>query len=53
MTIDTAGISIQAVFDFKVIVASLVFAACITMAGTSVPAWWMNRLNLAVLLRSE
>lgn len=53
MTIDTAGISIQAVFDFKVIVASLVFAACITMAGTAVPAWWMNRLNLAVLLRSE
>jgi ABC-type lipoprotein release transport system permease subunit len=53
MEIDTAGISIQAVFDIKVVMVSLVFAVCITVAGTSVPAWWLNRLNLAVLLRSE
>jgi ABC-type lipoprotein release transport system permease subunit len=53
MQIETAGISIQAVFDVKVVLVSLMFAACITMAGTSVPAWWLNRLNLAVLLRSE
>lgn len=51
--IRTAGISIQAVFDIKVVLASLVFAACITLAGTSVPTWWLSRLNLSELLRSE
>jgi hypothetical protein len=51
--ISTAGISIQAVFDGGVILASLVFAAGITLAGTAVPVWWLNRLNLSVLLRSE
>jgi ABC-type lipoprotein release transport system permease subunit len=51
--IRTAGISIQAVFDVQVILASLAFAVCITLAGTSVPAWWLNRLNLSTLLRSE
>lgn len=53
MEIETAGISIRAVFDVKVVLVSLVFAACIAIAGTSVPAWWLNTLNLAVLLRSE
>jgi putative ABC transport system permease protein len=51
--IKTAGISIQAVFDIKVVLASLVFAACISVAGTSVPAWWLNRFNLSALLRAE
>jgi len=51
--IRTAGISIQAVFDVQVILASLAFAVCITLAGTSVPVWWLNRLNLSTLLRSE
>jgi putative ABC transport system permease protein len=51
--ISTVGISIQAVFDVKVILASLAFAAGITLAGTAVPAWWLNRLNLSTLLRSE
>jgi ABC-type lipoprotein release transport system permease subunit len=49
----TAGISIQAVFDYQVIFSSLVFAFLITLAGTSVPAWWLNRINLSALLRSE
>jgi ABC-type lipoprotein release transport system permease subunit len=53
MEIATAGISIQAVFDDQVILISLVFAACMAVTGTAVPAWWLNRLNLAVLLRSE
>ena len=51
--IGAAGISLQAVFDDKVFLTSLVFAAGITLAGTTVPAWWLNRLNLAILLRSE
>jgi len=51
--ISTAGISIRAVFDVKVILASLAFAAGITLAGTALPAWWLNRLNLSTLLRSE
>ena len=49
----TAGISIQAVFDIQVILTSLVFALSITIVGTSVPAWWLNRFNLIMLLRSE
>jgi len=51
--IGTAGISIQAVFNIEVILASLTFAVGITLAGTAVPVWWLNRLNLSVLLRSE
>ena len=49
----TAGISIQAVFNFRVILTSLVFAGWISVAGASVPAWWLNRFNLSALLRSE
>jgi len=51
--ITAAGISIQAVFDSRVIVASMVFAAGITIAGSIMPAWWLNRFNLVELLRSE
>ena len=51
--ISSAGISIQAIFDGKVIFASLALAAGITLAGTSLPAWWLNRMNLTILLRAE
>ena len=52
-TIKTAGISIQAVFDSRVILTSFIFAVLISLAGTSLPAWWLNRFNLTMLLRSE
>jgi putative ABC transport system permease protein len=52
-TIKTAGISIQAVFDSRVILTSLIFAVLISLAGSSLPAWWLNRLNLSMLLRTE
>jgi hypothetical protein len=51
--ISTAGMSIQAVFDGSVILSSMVFAACITLAGSFVPALWLNSLNLVELIRSE
>jgi len=51
--ISTAGMSIQAVFDGSVILSSMAFAACITLAGSFVPAWWLNGLNLVELIRSE
>ena len=51
--VKTAGISIQAVFDIKVILTSLIFAIIISIAGTSVPAWWLNRYNLTTLMRFE
>jgi ABC-type lipoprotein release transport system permease subunit len=51
--IRTAGLSIHAHFDLQVILASLGFAALLALAGAAVPAWWLNRLNLALLLRSE
>jgi ABC-type lipoprotein release transport system permease subunit len=51
--IRAAGISIQANFDWQVIVASLFFAMLICLAGTAIPAWWLNRFNLTMLLRSE
>ena len=52
-TIRTAGISIQAVFDSKVVLASFIFASFICLAGTSLPAWWLNRFNLSMLLKTE
>jgi ABC-type lipoprotein release transport system permease subunit len=51
--VKTAGISIQAVFDSRVMLASFIFAVLISVAGTSLPAWWLNRFNLINLLRSE
>ncbi len=51
--IKTAGISIQAIFDSRVILTSFIFAALISLAGTSLPAWWLNRFNLTTLLRAE
>jgi len=51
--ISSPGILVQAIFDVIVLLASLAFAAMITLVGTAVPAWWLNHLNLSVLLRSE
>ena len=51
--IKTAGISIQAVFDSRVILTSFIFAVLISLAGSSLPALWLNRLNLSMLLRTE
>jgi len=51
--IKTAGISIQAVFDSRVILTSFIFAVLISLVGSSLPAWWLNRLNLSMLLRTE
>jgi len=51
--IGAGGLTVEAVFNMKVTLASLAFAAGITLAGTAVPVWWFNRLNLSVLLRSE
>ena len=51
--VKAAGISIQAVFDGQVILASFLFAMLISLAGTSLPAWWLNRFNLTMLLRAE
>ena len=51
--IGAGGLTVEAVFNMKVTLVSLAFAAGITLAGTAVPVWWFNRLNLSVLLRSE
>ncbi len=51
--ISSAGVIIQPLFDVRVIAASLVFAACLALAGTSLPAWWLSRLNLVMLMRTE
>jgi putative ABC transport system permease protein len=50
---NASGVSINAVMNGSVILSSLVFAACITLSGSFVPAWWFNRLNLAELLKSK
>ncbi len=48
---NASGVSINAVMNGSVILSSLMFAICITLAGTFVPVWWLNRLNLAELLK--
>jgi ABC-type antimicrobial peptide transport system permease subunit len=49
----TAGISIEAVFDFYVILASLGFAGLITLFGAGIPALWFSRQNLVQLMKVE
>lgn len=51
--INSTGVVIQPLFDARVIAVSLVFAACLALAGTSLPAWWLSRLNLVMLMRTE
>jgi putative ABC transport system permease protein len=50
---NASGVSINAIMNSRVILSSLMFAACITLAGSFVPTWWLNRLNLAGLLKSK
>jgi ABC-type antimicrobial peptide transport system permease subunit len=50
---NASGVSINAVMNGSVILSSLTFTACITLAGSFIPAWWLNRLNLAELLKSK
>lgn len=51
--IRTAGISIQAVFDWNVLGGSLVFALVLTLTGCLLPVVWLAKTNLVELLRSE
>ncbi len=50
---NASGVSINAVTNASVILSSLIFATCITLVGSFVPAWWLNRLNLVELLKSK
>ena len=51
--IGSSGISIDASFDPRVLLASFAFALLITLVGSIIPVLWFNRLNLSTLLRSE
>jgi putative ABC transport system permease protein len=53
MPMRTVGITINAVFDLKVILSSLGFAVLITLAGAGIPAYWFSRQNLVKLMRAE
>jgi ABC-type lipoprotein release transport system permease subunit len=50
---NASGVSINAVINGNVFLSSLIFATSITLAGSFVPVWWLNRLNLAELLKSK
>jgi ABC-type lipoprotein release transport system permease subunit len=51
--IQTAGISIQAVFDGATFAWSLVFTLILTLAGSILPVFWFAKTNLAALLRAD
>lgn len=51
--IETAGISIQASLDAKVVLSGVLYAAVITLVGSIIPVGWLTRLNLSALLRAE
>jgi putative ABC transport system permease protein len=51
--LQTAGISIEAVFDLNVIISGLLFAGLITLAGSGIPAYWFSRQNLVKLMKVE
>jgi putative ABC transport system permease protein len=51
--LQTAGLSIYAVYDASLFGWSFLVACLITAAGSALPAWWLARLNLADLLRVE
>jgi ABC-type lipoprotein release transport system permease subunit len=51
--IQTAAISIQAVFDADVLANSLLFTLSITLAGSILPVFWFIKTNLAALLRAD
>jgi ABC-type antimicrobial peptide transport system permease subunit len=49
----TSGISIEAVFDLKVILSSLGFTGLITVFGAGIPAYWFSQQNLVQLMKAE
>jgi len=51
--IQTAGVSVQPVFDGAVLGWSLLIAVLISLAGSALPVLWLSRLNLANMLRAE
>ena len=53
ISVQGEGISINAVFEFNVILSSLGFAGLITLAGSGIPAYWFSRQNLVKLMKVE
>ena len=47
------GFTINPVLDTSTILTSLAWISGVALAGTFIPSWWLSRLNLAQLLRSE
>lgn len=47
------GLSVPLVIDGRLLLASLALAALITVGGVFIPVLWLNRLDVAHLLRSE
>lgn len=50
---NASGVSINAVMNGSVILSSMTFTVCITLAGSFVPTWWLNQINLTELLKSK
>ncbi len=53
MQLGVFGFDIRPVFDLATLLESAGWLGVITLAGTIIPVWVINRLNLAQLLRSE
>jgi putative ABC transport system permease protein len=53
MRLGVFGFDIRPVFDLSTLMNSAVWLLVITLAGSVLPVWAMNRLNLAQLLRIE
>jgi ABC-type lipoprotein release transport system permease subunit len=50
---DTAGFTLHALFNVKILFSSLVFALVLALAGSAFPVWQMSRFNLVSLLRDD
>jgi ABC-type antimicrobial peptide transport system permease subunit len=53
MRLGVFGFDIRPVFDLSTLMNSAVWLLVITLAGSVLPVWAMNHLNLAQLLRTE
>jgi ABC-type lipoprotein release transport system permease subunit len=51
--LNAAGVIIRPLYDARIIAVSLVFTACLTLAGTALPAWRLSRKNLVMMMRAE
>ena len=49
--IRTSGISIEAVFELRILLVSLAFSCIIAFIGTTLPVYWLSRHNLAGLMK--